>query len=63
MCCFDDTKPEEIGMKRIGLALALAGAVVLSGCVVAPPPRPGPAAHFIPGHYNPYGQWIPGHWV
>jgi hypothetical protein len=50
-------------MKRLGLALALAGAVVLSGCVVAPPPRPGPAAHFVPGHYNPYGQWIPGHWV
>ncbi|MGC8495145.1 MAG: hypothetical protein ACP5SH_25790 [Syntrophobacteraceae bacterium] len=34
----------------------------------APPPPPAyyyqPAPRYwLPGHYTPYGAWIPGHWV
>ncbi len=37
--------------------------LVLGGCVIERPPPPRPAAHWIPGHYNWHGFWVPGHWV
>lgn len=50
-------------MKHIkNVALLVAFSLVLAGCVVAAPP-PGPEAHWVPGHYTPYGYWVPGHWV
>lgn len=54
---------------RIGMMLATLGGV--SGCAVYEPAgrvvvRPGPAYFapgFVPGHYNGWGRWIPGHYV
>jgi len=50
-------------MKRI-LALMLCGlmATSLAGCVVYPGHQPYGGAHWVPGHYGPYGGWHPGHW-
>ena len=33
--------------------------------VYAPPPRyvPPPYRHWVRGHYNRFGRWIPPHWV
>lgn len=45
----------------VAALLAVSG-LVLGGCVVERPPPPGPAAHWIPGHYNGRGFWVPGHW-
>ena len=30
----------------------------------APPPyvAPGPRRVWVPGHYNRWGRWVPGHW-
>ena len=53
-------------MARIVTALMLLGLMVsLGACVVEEPgPGPGPpGAHWVPGHYGPYGGWQPGHWV
>jgi len=50
-------------MHRCRIALALiALAAPLAGCVVVEPPRPRPAAVWVPGHYAPNGAWVPGHW-
>jgi hypothetical protein len=44
------------------LVLLSAMAAPLAGCVVvAPPPRPGPYAHWVPGHYQGW-HWVGGHW-
>lgn len=44
--------------------LAMAG--TLSACAVYPRETvaivPG-HAHWVPGHYNAWGYWRPGHWV
>ncbi len=26
------------------------------------PPRPGPRHHWVSGHKNRHGVWVPGHW-
>jgi hypothetical protein len=50
-------------MKRWLVVIMLAaGAAPLAGCVVVPGPRPYAAAHWVPGHYGPYGGWVRGHW-
>jgi hypothetical protein len=49
--------------KQMAIILLLAGTVVpLTGCVVYPD-RPYVAAHWVPGHWGPYGVWHPGHWA
>ena len=47
----------------LAAALLIALGAGLSACVYAPPPGPHYGAHWVPGHYNPYGQWVPGHWA
>ena len=44
-------------MRRFAAIFLLAA---LAGCVVAPAGGPGRA--WVPGHYNAYGHWVPGHW-
>jgi hypothetical protein len=49
-----------------GLLLILAS--LEAGCYIyapgppGPPPPPGYAAVWLPGHYNRWGEWVPGHW-
>ncbi len=46
-------------------AAVLGAAIALSGCVVAPPPGPGPGCPpghpWVPGFRGYYGVWHPGH--
>ena len=49
--------------KHMAIILLLAATVVpLTGCVVYPG-RPYATAHWVPGHWGPYGGWHPGHWA
>jgi len=51
-------------MPRIMAILMLLGLVVsLGGCVVEPVGAGPSGAHWVPGHYGPYGGWVPGHWA
>ena len=45
-------------MRLVMLVLALS----VAGCVVAPAGGP-PGYHWVPGHYDAFGGWHPGHWV
>ena len=53
--------------KLFGIFVLALTAMPLAGCYVTPAPgpvvyAPAPGPVWIPGHYGPYGGWIPGHW-
>ena len=51
-------------MSRIMAILMLFSlALSLCACVVEPVGAGPPGAHWVPGHYGPYGDWHPGHWA
>ena len=49
----------------LSTVLLLSLGLSLCACVVEerPPPGEHPGAHWVPGHYGPYGGWVPGHWA
>ncbi len=49
--------------KFSAVVLLLLSGLALGGCVVVRPPPPRPAAHWVPGHFNWHGVWVPGQWV
>lgn len=50
-------------MKRVSaLLLCALMATSLVGCTVYAQPGGPYGAHWVPGHYGPYGGWHPGHW-
>jgi len=56
--------------KLIAVLLLSVTAAPLAGCYVYPAPvvvrpayvRPAPPP-WVPGHFTPYGRWIPGHYA
>ncbi len=71
-CCYN---PLLLPFAVAGAALGTAAAIVSApfqpyyAYSPAPPPpyyyAPAPyaARAWVPGHYTPYGNWIPGHWI
>jgi hypothetical protein len=47
--------------RLILLAMVIALAAPLAGCITYPPEPTAPEI-WINGHYTQFGEWIPGHW-